>query len=343
VTWQAFWPPTRSKHEDRQPPDSNSSGVLGPARRGRGTVGDDLASGRTTLRLTPTSDQSIGRRQGPGPGAATGLQPRRHPGRRPEAPGRPRPRPQDRHRARHLHRAISGLTVRCLRRPCPVCGHVVLRADGGVQAGATCCGQLSGNRCHCCRLGGPAAVLLPQPRRSCPLVVVPVDRDRSAGRSADSRCPRPVPHRRSVSEPVAHNGHMQWLHCGVRRGVRPAGRVDRWADTPTVTVPAGRTCDAVGVRPPWPPRCWGSDSGGTCDEHSGRFRRCRPWWLSGVPGTCGQPAAFRHGLRSGVTATGTGRRGGGGWWDAASADGREQSGWSGGCGAGRGHRSSAAG
>lgn len=64
-----------------------------------------FASGRTTLRLTPTSDQSIGRRQGPGPGAATGLQPRRHPGRRPEAPGRPRPRPQDRHRARHLHRA----------------------------------------------------------------------------------------------------------------------------------------------------------------------------------------------------------------------------------------------
>jgi hypothetical protein len=115
VTWQASWPPTRSRHDNRHPPDSNSSGVLGPARRGRGTVGDDLASGRTTLRLTPTSDQSIGRRQGPGPGAATGLQPRRHPGRRPEAPGRPRPRPQDRHRARHLHRAIGGLTVRCFR------------------------------------------------------------------------------------------------------------------------------------------------------------------------------------------------------------------------------------
>ena len=87
-----------------------------------------FASGRTTLRLTPTSDQSIGRRQGPSPGAATGLQPRRHPGRRPEAPGRPRPRPrpQDRHRARQLHRATSGLTVRCFRndrRPdgqCPV-------------------------------------------------------------------------------------------------------------------------------------------------------------------------------------------------------------------------------
>jgi hypothetical protein len=42
VTWQASWPPTRSRHEDRHPPDGNSSGVLGPARRGRGTVGDDL-------------------------------------------------------------------------------------------------------------------------------------------------------------------------------------------------------------------------------------------------------------------------------------------------------------
>ena len=85
-----------------------------------------FASGRTTLRLTPTSDQSIGRRQGPGPGAATGLQPRRHPGRRPEAPGRPRPRPPDRHRARHLHRAISGLTVRCFR--------TVRRPDGWCPA-----------------------------------------------------------------------------------------------------------------------------------------------------------------------------------------------------------------
>jgi hypothetical protein len=66
---------------------------------------------------------------------------------------------------------------------------------------------------------------LPQPRRSCPLVVVPVDTDRPAGRSADSRCPRPMPHRRSVSEPVPHNGHLQWLRLGgrVRRGLRQPG------------------------------------------------------------------------------------------------------------------------
>jgi hypothetical protein len=42
MTWQASWPPTRSRFDSRHPPDSNSSGVLGPARRGRGTVGDDL-------------------------------------------------------------------------------------------------------------------------------------------------------------------------------------------------------------------------------------------------------------------------------------------------------------
>jgi hypothetical protein len=56
-----------------------------------------------------------------------------------------------------------------------------------------------------------------------------------------------------------------------------AGRVDRWADTPTLTVPAGRTCEAVGVRPPRPPRRWGR----TAADTPGRSRRCRPGWLSG--------------------------------------------------------------
>jgi hypothetical protein len=101
-----------------------------------------FASGRTTLRLTPTSDQSIGRRQGPSPGAATGLQPRRHPGRRPEAPGRPRPRPPDRHRACHLHRAISGLTVRCFQNDLPsrrlvscICGQAGVNGHPGICGG----------------------------------------------------------------------------------------------------------------------------------------------------------------------------------------------------------------
>ena len=40
-----------------------------------------------------------------------------------------------------------------------------------------------------------------------------------------------------------------------------------------------------------------------------------------------------------AVATGDGRRVGGRWWDVASASGRGQAGRSGGCGAGRGHRS----
>jgi hypothetical protein len=151
---------------------------------------------------------------------------------------------------------IGGLTVRCLRRPV-------------LYAATSSCGRTGcPGMCDLLRsaVRQPLPLLPPGRNHRDPSAAAPTvmsagrcagDRDRSAGRSADSRCPRPVPHRRSVSEPLAHNGHMQWLRCGVRRGVRPAGRVDRWADTPTVTVPAGRTCDAVGVRPPWPPRCWG--------------------------------------------------------------------------------------
>jgi hypothetical protein len=68
------------------------------------------------------------------------------------------------------------LTVRCFRRPVmraatSSCGRTVSRQ------GATCCGQVSGNRFHYRHLGGTAAALLPQPRRSCPLVVLPVDTD----------------------------------------------------------------------------------------------------------------------------------------------------------------------
>src|SRR5918995_1345175 len=44
----------------------------------------------------------------------------------------------------------------------------------------------------------------------------------------------------------------------------------------------------------------------------------------------------------GETARGTGRRGGGRWWDAANASRRGRAGRSGGRGAGRGHRSSPA-
>jgi hypothetical protein len=99
---------------------------------------------------------------------------------------------------------------------CPMCGHRVRPA--GVR------GQVSGNRCHYRRLGGTAAALLPQPRRSRPLVVVPVDTDRSAGRAADSGCPTHLPHRRRASESVPHNGHLQWLRWGGRVAVVSSSR-----------------------------------------------------------------------------------------------------------------------
>jgi hypothetical protein len=92
----------------------------------------------------------------------------------------------------------NGLNVRCFRRPV-LCGHVVLRRTG-VRAG---CGLLRSGvrrpvprplprRNRCC-LGGTAAARLLAPGRSCPLVGLSVDTDRSADRAVDSGCPRPVP------------------------------------------------------------------------------------------------------------------------------------------------------
>jgi hypothetical protein len=61
-----------------------------------------------------------------------------------------------------------------------------------------------------------------------------------------------------------------------------------------------------------------------------------------VPDTRGRPAAAGAHRAGGPVATGTGRRVGDRWWDAASAGGREQAAWSAGRGAGRGRRSSPA-
>jgi hypothetical protein len=211
------------------------------------------------------------------------------------------------------------------------------------RQGATCCGQLSGNRCHYRRLGGTAAARLPQPRRSCPLVGLPVDTDRSAGRLRTAgvrdpcriagRCPNP---RRTTA---ICNG---WAAAEVSGSVSGAGRVDRWTDTPTVTVPAGRTCDAVAVRSPRPPRCWGR----TAAELAADTRTVPPLLsVVAVRGSGHLRTARRicHGRRPAVIATGTGRRGGGRWSDGANAGRRGRAGRSGGRGAGRGHRSSPAG
>ena len=73
----------------------------------------------------------------------------------------------------------------------------------------------------------------------------------------DSWCPRPMPYRRSVSGPMPYNGNLQRLRCrGHRHRVRQPGELTGARTPPTRTVPARRTCRAVGVRPPWPPRRW---------------------------------------------------------------------------------------
>src|SRR5512132_2811706 len=97
----------------------------------------------------------------------------------------------------------------------------------------------------------------------------------------------------------------------------------------------------VGVRPAWPA---GGRAGTAAvlpqilpDSSAVAIRH-----LAQVPDTRRRTAA--SGARPATAvATGTGRRVGGRWWDAASAGGREQAGRSGGRGAGRGHRSSPAG
>jgi hypothetical protein len=236
--------------------------------------------------------------------------------------------------------SASGLTVRCFQRPV-LCTATSPCGRTGVRAG--CDLVRSGVRQPvpmAAALGGTAAALLPQPRRSCPLVGCASGHRPAGGRAADSGCLRPVPHRRSVSEPMPHDGHPQRRRCGrgVRRWCPAAGRVDRCAETPTMTVPARRTCErSVSASRGY--HAARSDSGGTCGGHPGTVPLLPSGWLPGVSDICGQPAASRHGRRPDV-ATGSGRRGVGCWWDGATAGRRGQAGRSGGRGAGRGRGSS---
>jgi hypothetical protein len=224
-----------------------------------------------------------------------------------------------------------------------MCGHVVLRTDGVSREGATCWCPGSGvrqpvplpppgrNRC-----GPSAAASTVTSAGRCAGGHRPVRRPRCGQRVSDTPAASPSGVRiRAAQRPSA----MAALGRTRRRGVQQPGRVDRWADTPTRTVPARQTCGAVSVRPAWPPRRWG-----------GRRRNLRrtPRTVPPLPsvvavqdsGHRGQRAAARHGLPPGATATGTGRRGGGRWSDVASADRRGRAGRSAGRGAGcdRGHR-----
>jgi hypothetical protein len=103
--------------------------------------------------------------------------------------------------------------------------------------------------------------------------------------------------------------------------------------------PCASEVGMVGVRPAWPPQRPDRERSGAATDTAGRFR-------------CGRPSAVQvpdtaDGLPLGITrecgATGTGRRVGGRWWDAASAGEREPAGRPGGRGVDCGRRSSPAG
>jgi hypothetical protein len=134
-------------------------------------------------------------------------------------------------------RDVNGLTVRCFRRPV-LCAATSSCGRTGVQGGCHLLGSGVRQPVPLRRLGGTAAALLPQPRRACPLLVVPVDTDRSAGRPCGQR--------------MSDTGAASPSGVRIRAAQRPsamaalartrspwcpaAGRVDRWADTPTSIV-----------------------------------------------------------------------------------------------------------
>jgi hypothetical protein len=248
-----------------------------------------------------------------------------------------------------VEEVVTSLTDRRIDRPllpvsCPVCGYVVLRADGVSRQG--CDLRWSGVR---------QPVPVPPPGRNRCDPSAATSTVMSVGRCAGGH--RPV-HWPLCGQPVSATHAAAPVGVRTRAAQRPSataalrprcppwcpavGRVDRWADTDEdgsgrSDVRCGRCPPAVATSPS------GSDGGGSCGGHAWTVPLLPSGWLSGVPDTCRQPAAARHGRRPGVTATGTGRRGGDRWWDVANAGRRGRAGRSGGRGAGRGHRSSPAG
>jgi hypothetical protein len=131
----------------------------------------------------------------------------------------------------------------------------------------------------------------------------------------------------------SHRGHGKW--CGARPETGPE-RVLAQAIAASKRGGHGRCPVSMATpRPPMREQEW------TAADIAGHFRCGRPPCRPGS----GHP---RRSAASGVcpaaaVARGTGRRGGGRWWDAASAGGCGRAGRSGGRGAGRGRRSSPAG
>jgi hypothetical protein len=133
---------------------------------------------------------------------------------------------------------LGGLTVRCLRPPvlsaATSCGRtgcpdrMRLAAVRRPVTGAITAAWAQPLRPFCRSLDGHVRWSLCRWTPTGPLAAPRTAGARDPCRIA-GRCPDPVP----------HNDHLQWLRCGGR--VPPwcpaAGRVDRWVDTPTVTVP----------------------------------------------------------------------------------------------------------
>jgi hypothetical protein len=288
MTWQASWPPTRSRHDDRQPPDSNSSGVLGPARRGRGTVGDDLCVRPNHAALDPherpvhwpspraqcwCSDGS--------PAKAASRSPARSSRSATATPARPSPCSSLAQSEQRIDRPL----LRTVRRP-----------DGWCPA--------------------PVARLV-----SVAMLV--------SGRSqAWTGCP--AAHRTpatSVDEYSLPQPPRTWQLYAARRRTNPGPLLPQAPAVSVSMVGVGRHGRRWLVR----------EQGGSAADPAGHSRCGRPEWRPGsghrdrTAGSSGRPA--------GLVARGTARQVGGRWWDAASADGHDQAGRSGGSGAGRGHRS----
>ena len=98
---------------------------------------------------------------------------------------------------------------------------------------------------------------------------------------SDTRAASPV----GCPTHVPHSGHLQWLRWGggVRRGVQQPGEwTGRWIHRRGWFRLGGRLVRSVSTRRHL---AAGSDGGGTCSGHLGRFRRRRPWLRSGIPDT----------------------------------------------------------
>jgi hypothetical protein len=176
----------------------------------------------------------------------------------------------------------GGLTVRCFRRPvrCAAtssCGRTGcpgrVRPAGGCPAtGAITAAWAEPLRPFCRSLDGHVRCA-----GRCAGGHRPVRRPRCGQRVSDTPAASPVGRPNPCRTTAICNG---CAGADASPWCPAAGRVDRWADTPTRTVPARQTCGAVSVRPAWPPHRWGrtaaEPAADTSDRSAAAVRGCCP-------------------------------------------------------------------